>query len=66
MEWSPDDSFIFAVTPKKNQINIRCMNPEAVESGKEGWSCRIEECVLGLVGQMWAPDSRQVVTFSDL
>ena len=58
IEWSPDDSFIYAVIPKKTQIMVRCLNPEAVEGGKEGWSCKIDECFLGLVGQMWGPDSR--------
>lgn len=55
-----------AVMSKKNLINVRCLNPEVVESKKEGWACKIEEGVLGLVGQMWAPDSRQIITFSDL
>lgn len=50
VEWSPDDSFIMAVIQKKNQIHVRCINPEAVESKKEGWSCKIEEGVLGMVG----------------
>lgn len=45
---------------------VRCLNPEAVEGGKEGWSCKIDECFLGLVGQMWGPDSRQILTFTDL
>lgn len=64
-EWSPDDSFIMAVIAKKNQIHVRCINPDAVESKRDGWACKIEEGVIGMVGQFWAPDSRQIVTISD-
>jgi|LauGreDrversion4_2_1035121.scaffolds.fasta_scaffold3921812_1 hypothetical protein len=39
-----------AVISKKNQINVRSINPEVVESKKEGWSCKIDEGVLGMVG----------------
>jgi hypothetical protein len=46
------------VIAKKNQIQVKCINPDAVESKREGWACKIEEGVIGLVGQFWAPDSR--------
>jgi hypothetical protein len=45
---------------------VRCVNPQAIEEQKEGWSCKIDEGVLGMIGQMWAPDSRQIITFSDM
>jgi hypothetical protein len=66
IEWSPDDAFIYAVMAKKNEIHVRCLNPSAVESGKEGWTCTITESILGLEGHIWAPDSRSIITFSDL
>ena len=69
LEWSPDDQFIMAIISKKNQIQVRCMNPmEVLEGGKDqsGWYCKIEESVLGLAGWVWAPDSRQIITFSEL
>ncbi|TNV82764.1 hypothetical protein FGO68_gene14707 [Halteria grandinella] len=65
IDWSPDDAFIMVVIAKKH-IQVRCINPEAVESKREGWACKIDEGVLGMVGQFWAPDSRQLVTVSDL
>jgi hypothetical protein len=50
LEWSPDECFIMAVFAKKNMIQVRCINQEAVESKKDGWACKIEEGVIGMVG----------------
>ena len=55
-----------AVIAKRNQIHVKCLNPSVVENQQESWSCKIDEGALGMVGQMWAPDSRQIITFSDL
>ncbi|CDW74000.1 wd-repeat protein [Stylonychia lemnae] len=66
IEWSPDDNFIMAVLAKQNQIHLRCLNPDVIQSKQEGWTGKIEEGVIGLAGQIWAPDSRQILTFSDL
>ena len=27
IEWSPDDNFILAVISKKNQLQVKCVNP---------------------------------------
>ncbi len=36
-EWSPDDNFIMGIILKKNQIVVKCLNPQVLESNKEGW-----------------------------
>jgi hypothetical protein len=55
-----------SVFSKKNIVSVRCLNSEVLENKQEGWQCNINEGVIGMVGSMWAPDSRQIITFSDL
>mmetsp|Transcript_33072 Transcript_33072/g.32200 ORF Transcript_33072/g.32200 Transcript_33072/m.32200 type:complete len:133 (+) Transcript_33072:180-578(+) len=56
-----------ALTPKKQMIHFRCLTPgEVIEGGKEGWSAKIEDSLAGIAGVIWAPDSRQVLVYSDL
>ena len=72
IEWSPDDDFILIFMPKKNQVHLRHINENAIEK-KEGdqndhslgWTGKIEESLAGIVHALWAPDSRQILTFSD-
>eukprot|EP00347_Sterkiella_histriomuscorum_P020793 403336439 len=66
IEWSPDDNFIMAILGKQNQIHLRCLNPQVIEGYQEGWTGKIEEGMIGLAGQCWSPDSRQIISFSDL
>jgi hypothetical protein len=66
VQWSPDDAFILAKLIKKNQIQIRNINPEALEGGNESFEGVIQEAGLNIDQVMWAPDSRSILVGSDL
>lgn len=54
-----------AIINKKNQIHLRCINPEVLESKSEGWTGKIDENAAGLAAAIWAPDSRQILAYSE-
>jgi hypothetical protein len=62
--WSPDDAFIMMVSTKEQRIHIRCLDSEVVEMDSQEYEATIEDQMM--VGAMWAPDSRQVITFMDM
>jgi hypothetical protein len=58
VSFSPDGVYVFCAMFSRNAIQVFCVvDPE--------WHCRINEGVAGIVGAMWAPDSRGIVTESD-
>ena len=62
--WSPDDNFLMMVNTKEQRVHIRCLESELVEMDYEEWTGQIDENML--VGAMWTPDSRQIITFMDM
>jgi hypothetical protein len=62
--WSPDDAFIMMVSTKEQRVHIRCLESEVVDMETEEWTATLEDHMM--VGAMWTPDSRQVITFMDM
>jgi WD40 repeat protein len=50
--------FVLAVVPARACVQVWGV-------GDDKWSCRIDEGVAGIVRAVWAPDSRQIVTFAE-
>jgi hypothetical protein len=58
VEFSPDSLYIACSFFSRSAVQcFSIMDPE--------WKCRINEGVAGLVNTLWAPDSRNIITFSD-
>lgn len=60
VQWSPDSEYILAVMAKRGTISIFSMNEQ-----QEDWSASIEAGAEGLVRAEWAPDSRNILCFSE-
>lgn len=56
--WSFDSEYIFAVVAKRGVVNVYSMRDDK-------WTARIEAGAEGLVRAEWAPDSRNIICFSD-
>ena len=53
-----------AINTSKNCVHLRAMNSKLFGMEAEGWTGVIEEEML--VAAVWTPDSRQIITFTDL
>jgi WD40 repeat protein len=56
--WSPDSEYILAAVASRGVVNVYSMRDEK-------WTARIEAGVEGLVKCEWAPDSRNILCFSE-
>lgn len=65
ISWSPDEAFIYAILLKHQQLHLRCLEPSVVEFQNDGWTGHIKDTAAGILAAVWAPDSRQIITFSD-
>ena len=64
LKWSPDDSFIMCVSLKANVVHLRSIKSCVIEMNLDGWYGIINEEMLA--GAAWAPDSRSIITFTEL
>ena len=62
--WSPDDNFILSHIGKKQEVHVRCFSSEVVENQDEGWTATLSDHVGGIEAVIWAPDSRQLMTYA--
>ena len=62
--WSPDDNFLMCVNTQQQCLHLRTLNSKVVSCAPESWTGTIEDMML--VGAVWTPDSRQIITFTDL
>lgn len=56
--WSHDSEYILAVVAKRGVVNVYSMRDDK-------WTARIEAGAEGLVRAEWAPDSRNIICFSE-
>ena len=50
---------------KLHEVHLRCFSSQIVEGGAEGWQAQLRDSVAGIAAACWAPDSRQILTYSD-
>lgn len=64
LKWSPDDNLIMCVNTLKGVLHLRAVTNKVISCNLEGWSGHIEEEMLAAA--LWTPDSRQIITFTEL
>lgn len=58
LEWSADSEYVLTAMNKRGLVQVwKVDDPD--------WHCKIDEGPAGLVGAMWAPDARHVLTWCD-